>query len=58
MTRYNLYSSEGLLNSRPLTTQEVVDIMNKQVVYKKNKYTGKLTEVPTKSIRVIKTIIV
>lgn len=55
---YNLYANSTLLNTKPLTTEEVVNVMNKQFVYKKQKYTNELLKIPTKSIKVVKTIIV
>lgn len=57
MAVYNLYSAgEGLLNSKPLTTEEVVSVMNKQYVHKKYR-NGKLVQIPTKKIRVVPTIL-
>lgn len=57
MVLYNLYANGVLLNSKPLTTEDVVNVMNKEYVHKKNKWSGQLTKIPTKKIRVVKTIL-
>jgi len=58
MTYYNLYSDSGLLNSKPLSPEEVVKIMENEHVWKKNRYNQQMTKISTKDIRVVKTIIV
>lgn len=58
MTKYNLYAQGSLLNSRPLSTEEVVNVMNQEYVYKKHTRTDRLDKIPVKNIKVVKTIVV
>lgn len=57
MALYNLYANGTLLNSKPLTTEDVVNIMNKEFVHKKHKWSGQLEKIPTNRIKVVKTIL-
>ena len=58
MKRINLYYNDVKINNRPLTMDEVNEMMKNEYIYKRNQYNDKLIKIPTNKIIKINTIMV
>ena len=58
MKHYNLYYKEYKLNNRPLTSEDLKNILNQKTIIKKNSITNKNEQINTSDIRIVRTIII
>lgn len=58
MKHYNLYYKESKLNNRPLTLEDLENILKQKTIIKKNSITNKNEQINTSDIRIVKTIII
>lgn len=58
MNYYNLYYKESKLNNRPVNKDDLGNIMKAKNICKRNMITGKLENIPTNRIHIVKTIII
>lgn len=58
MKHYNLYYKESKLNNRPLTLEDLENILKQKTIIKKNSITNKNEQINTSDIRIVRTIII
>ena len=58
MKHYNIYYKEAKLNNRPLTLEDLNNVLKQKTIIKKNSITNKNEQINTSDIRIVRTIII
>lgn len=58
MKAINLYYNDIKINNRPLTVEEVNEMLKNEFIYKRNQFDGKLIKIPSNKVMKINTIVV
>ncbi len=57
MKYFNIYYKEQKINNRPLTQEQLDEVLKTNEIHKRNNITNKLESIPVNKLNVIKTII-
>lgn len=55
---YNIYNDNSLVNSKPITKEDLDEIMNKKIIIKQDKITKEFYEIPLHNIKIVECTVI
>ncbi len=58
MEAYNIYYNSQLVNNRPISKEDIINVLNNGNIIKQNKITKEYEEIPLNKIKIVKCTVI
>lgn len=58
MEAYNIYYNSQLVNNRPISKEDIINVLNNGNIIKQNKITKEYEEIPLHKIKIVKCTVI
>lgn len=58
MEAYNIYYNSQLVNNRPISKEDIINVLNNGNIIKQNKITKEYEEIPLSKIKIVKCTVI